>query len=193
MSRTESDVTATDDRWHLADVFLHLPVHLRSQRFWLTAASMLIALAIFVWFMVDYFYRRALPSTVLIATAGENSVYYDFGFDLRAGLAPYIANTALNVPTRGSRDNVRHLNSGLAQAAVVQAGSFEFEDLAVVSVLFPEVVHVLVRRELLPENRSDFRLANLNWNDVSVWGGEPGSGMRESAKDIVRQHAHGRL
>lgn len=123
-----------------------------------------------------------------VATAEEDSPYYWFGEAL-AGLTGGVISTV--VETNGSVDNLRRLNEGEVDLAIVQSdiahyafyGRRGFEGgrtFFALMPLFPEYVQIIVRRD------SGFRIFNdLEGGTIGI--GPSASGSQINALDVLHE------
>jgi uncharacterized protein len=136
----------------------------------------------------------AANAKMILATGGPGGAYYPFG-----GVMARILNAKIpmmNVTTQatgGSAENVRLVNQGEAAFAVVQSDTLDFAfnaketfkekltHMAALAVLYPEVVHVVVREES-QINRFD----QLKGKKTGV--GAPGSGNEANFRQISDIH-----
>jgi TRAP transporter TAXI family solute receptor len=129
-------------------------------------------------FLTWYATRDTLPETIRIATSSTESFYFDVGGALARYLEEASGHEVEVVETDGSIENLRLLEAGDVELAIVQASSLPLDGIGVVSPLFSEVVHVIVRRE-----RGLAAISDLVGKRVAI--GEPGSAMREDALKIL--------
>lgn len=198
-----------------------MPISL--SRRWLTLSGLALPVAFTVvgailllrgWFEV--------PRRVRILAADKKSVYYQFGGHLkeameRRGLARTIE---VESGTRGSIQNAKGLRDGLAQLGLIQDGAFSKDssieataaeselgsvqigkDVMLLAPVFPEVVHVLVRREQsgagAATDGNDIRDGTANRlrklllaDDSLIYKGSADfSGMQKSAAAILEHYA----
>ncbi|WP_425397050.1 TAXI family TRAP transporter solute-binding subunit [Aeoliella sp.] len=150
---------------------------------WLMALVLVMSLA--TWF----FMRDTLPPVIRIGTAVEGGLYYEEGLSVQEALDRRTSHPTLVVETSGSQDNCDRLRAGEIDVAIVQGGSVSLDGLAIVTPLHHDVVHVVVRNELLhagpPEDRVT-SIADLAGKQISI--GLEGSGMEKSARDILAHY-----
>ena len=131
---------------------------------------------------------------MILATGGPGGAYYPFG-----GVMAKILNSkipGMNVTaqaTGGSAENVRLVNEGEAALAIVQSDTLDFAfnaketfkekltRMAALAVLYPEVVHVVVR-----EDGRISRFDHLKGKKIGV--GAPGSGNEANFRQISDIH-----
>ena len=133
-----------------------------------------IAACIVIWYVT----RETLPREIRIATAEKGGLYHRVGARLQKHLAARTGHTVVLVPTKGSRENGELLRQGKVHLAILQAGAVSTQGLAVVAPLYPEPVHLLVRK-----GRGIVSVKDLKGRHVSL--GPHGSGMRESATTVL--------
>lgn len=139
---------------------------------------LLIVFSVVVWLAT----RETLPRKIRIATAEEGGLYSEFGEALRQSLAEQTGRKVEVVHTRGSVENRKLLASGEVDVAIIQGGAVSIDDLSVIAPLYPEVVHVVVRR-----GEGIDSIAELKGRRV-VFGPE-GSGMRASADRVLEHYS----
>ena len=120
---------------------------------WLTTALLCLSLSIPIgtdsWAQGTHQERR-----LSIATGAEGGRYKAYAHDLARALERHSASVRLSVlPTAGSYDNARMLRNGEVDLAIMQGDvafleQYQRRSFVAVGVLFPEIIHVLARREL---------------------------------------------
>jgi TRAP-type uncharacterized transport system substrate-binding protein len=169
-----------------------------------------------------------VPRRVRIVAADERSVYYQFAEHLKAAVQRrgLVHSMEIDTGTSGSVQNARELRDGRAHLGLIQDGAFSAattpathgtsaqedvklgEDVLILAPVFPEVVHVLVRRPTsrgggedaangasdqpaAPPALTGRRLRKLLLSDDAVlYRGSTGfSGMQKSAAAILRHYA----
>lgn len=126
--------------------------------------------------------RDTLPPRIRIGTGSPGGAYHKLGTHLKTLIESRYPTEVVLVPTQGSVENaVRLLSDDAGQrldVALVQGGSVSMDGLAVVAPCYPEVVHVVVRRD-----RGIHGLTELGRRAVVLGSGE--SGMRHSAATVL--------
>lgn len=151
---------------------------------WLMALVLVSSLAAWL------FMRDTLPATIRIGTAVKGGLYYEEGERVAEALEQRTRHPIEVVPTSGSQQNCEALRAGELDVAIVQAGSVSLQDLAIVTPLHRDVIHVLVRRELLEGDDDNARVATMaDLAGRTILVGLPGSGMQRSALDLL-DHYH---
>jgi TRAP transporter TAXI family solute receptor len=141
-----------------------------------------IMLAVFVLsFSIWYFTRETLPSEIRIATAEKGGLYYKLASVLQKDLEKRTGRPVRLLETRGSVENRELFLAGKADLAIMQAGAFPMDGLSALAPLYPDVVHVIARKDRGLESIRDFHGKNVSL-------GPPGSAMRESAIDILSHY-----
>jgi len=123
--------------------------------------------------------RLALPHEIRIATAIKGGLYYDLAEKLAPSLAERSGHSVQVLETRGTVDNVALLRSGEAHLAILQAGAAETDGLVAIAPLYPDVVHIIVRKDCGVTDPTQ-----LDGHCVAL--GPEGSGMRQSAQTILQ-------
>ncbi|MCP3914545.1 MAG: TAXI family TRAP transporter solute-binding subunit [bacterium] len=128
--------------------------------------------------------RERLPRELRIATAIKGGLYHEFATVLADLIEKRTGSVVVLRDSMGSLENGHLLLEGEVDLAILQATALQshedlrLSDLAVLAPLYPEVVHVVVRKEL-----GITSVAELVGKNVSI--GPEGSGMRESAKHLL--------
>jgi len=137
-----------------------------------------------------YVTRDTLPQEIRIATATQHSLYQEFTDKLEEHLEQETGRDVLLEDSSGSVQNRTLLGTKEVELALLQSdavsmdrdGSASMIGLAVVAPLFPEVVHVIARRELGIQSVADLQ-------GRKVYLGPEGSGMRHTARNLLA-HFH---
>ncbi len=128
--------------------------------------------------------RDALPSKITLATAEPGGLYHEFGKKVGPFLKKETGREVLLKETEGSVENAEELRKGEVDLAILQAGAVDMDGLVALAPLYPDVVHVIVRRNLRPRIHS---INDLVGRSVSL--GKLGSGMRKSAVALLEQYS----
>ena len=156
---------------------------LRNWLAWLMVFVLVASLAI--WF----FMRVTLPSEIRIGTAVQGGLYYEEGVRLAEALRRRTSSEVRVVQTSGSQENSDRLRAGEIDVAIVQAGTVAMRDLAIVTPLHNDVVHVVVRKEMLDDPVADERIDSVSdFSERTIIVGLPGSGMHQSAHDVLEHY-----
>ena len=152
----------------------------------------------FAWFMVAvlvsslvtwFFLRDTLPAVIRIGTAVEGGLYFEEGERVAEALRERTNHKIQIIPTSGSQENCDLLRAGVIDVAIVQAGADSLQDLAIVTPLHRDVVHVVVRKELLAATAGDKQITSVSdLANNSIIIGLKGSGMQKSALDILKHY-----
>ncbi len=145
----------------------------------LLAGFLLVGLVLCV--VVWYFTVDRLPAVITLYTGEEGGLYHTFAQDLKRVYEEETGCTLRVVSSAGSDVNRRALLSGEADLAVLQSGAVDLESLPLLCALYPEVIHVIVRRSQGIESLGDLR-------GRSIALGKEGSGMRLSALHLLDQY-----
>ncbi len=137
-----------------------------------------------------FFLRDTLPPVIRIGTAVQGGLYHEEGERVAEALRQRTRHEIEVVTTSGSQDNSDRLRAGEVDVAIVQAGSDSLQGLAIVTPLHRDVVHVVVRKELMTPTAGDNQVALVSdLAEKSIIIGLRRSGMQKSARDIL-QHYH---
>lgn len=158
----------------------------RLLRNWLT---WLMALVLVASLLIWVFTRVTLPREIRIGTAVEGGLYYEEGVRVAEALRRRTNRAVRVIATSGSRENCELLRSGDLDVAIVQAGSVTLWDLAIVTPLHRDVMHIIVRNELLDESAGDAHIESVSdFAGKEILIGLPGSGMQKSALDVFEHY-----
>ncbi len=128
-----------------------------------------------------YVRKERLPQEITLFTGAEGGLYHQFGLALEEVYERQFDQRLRVVSSPGSAANRGALIDGQGDVAIIQAGAVSLEELGLLGALYPEIVHVVVRREL-----DVFQLDDLDGKRMIL--GPLGSGMRLSALEILRAH-----
>ncbi len=142
----------------------------------LVMVTVLVASVATWWFTLP-----RLPNPIRIATAEQGGLYHEVGSILARELKARTGCEVEVVTTPGSVENVRRLSLGQADLAIVQASAVALDQVSVLTPLYPEPMHVLVRHELGMKSLPEFAGGSL-----AV--GRAGSGMHQSAMHLLEQY-----
>lgn len=147
--------------------------------------AVVLVASLVVWFAT----RATMPHEMLLGTAVEGGLYYEEGQRIAEAFERGTGTPAAVVETSGSQENGELIRAGKLDAAIVQAGSVPLKELAIVTPLHHDVVHVIVRKELL--SNADGAPAVEVVGDLAarnVIVGLPGSGMHRSAYAVLEHY-----
>ena len=147
-------------------------------RGWFSAAMAIVLIAsLAIWF----FQRDTTPRVIRIATGELGGLYHKLGDAMVPLLSDNTGRSVSNQSTHGSNDNSQQLSQKQVELAIIQGGAASFDNLAIVTPLFPEYLFVIVR------NDSDINsIAELRGRTVSL--GLEGSGNRASAIQLLEYY-----
>ena len=150
----------------------------KTMRRWLGFVMLgVVVVSIMAWFAT----RESMPPEIKLATAQSGGLYAEFANKLKPYLEERTGSTVTLQNTQGSVRNLDLLRSGEVQLAIVQAGDTDLEGVVALAPLYPDVVHVVVRKD------SGIQIIrDLVGRGVSI--GPPGSGMREAAGDLLSHY-----
>ncbi|MEQ8785455.1 MAG: TAXI family TRAP transporter solute-binding subunit [Pirellulaceae bacterium] len=151
-------------------------------------AAVLFAAALVAW----VFYWDTIPRRIRIATADASSEYNRFGDVLEDPLSKRTGRTVEVLQTAGTLANLRGLESGDYELALVQDGAYDPDEHPSVVLITPvhgEVVFLLARKTSLAAlGETLFPIYRLFMDDnVRIFIGAENSGMQQSAR-IVAEH-----
>ena len=138
---------------------------------WKTRVGLLLGaglLGLFFWWLI---FLRGF-GTVVLATGQEGGTYTVLGNGfadfVKEGDARFRVET---LPSKGTPENLKLLEEGVADFAIVQSGQATSDEVRVVAKLYSEVLHILVARESSFDSLSELAGKRLCL-------GEEGSGSR---------------
>ena len=132
-----------------------------------------------------YLTRETMPGRIRVATGSTGGLYHDFALRIKKLLEDRFEIVVEVVPTSGSSSNRQKLLAApgpdRVDLAIVQDGTVPMKDLFIVAPLYSELVHVIVRK-----GHEIDSIPDLEGKRVAV--GREGSGMKESANDILAHY-----
>ena len=153
-------------------------VSTQSIRGWFSIAMLVVLVSsVLVWL----FQRNPIPRVVRIATGEPGGLYHRLGDIIAPTLKSGIHRTIEVESTRGSEENRELLISHKAELAIIQGGATSFENLSIITPLFPEYLFIIVRKGSGIES-----VADLTGHTVSL--GTVGSGNRTSAIQLLQYY-----
>ena len=142
----------------------------------LSMALVLIASPV-VWWIT----RDPLPGTIRIATAEVGGLYHELASALGEHLERRTGRKVQLLPSKGSVENRELLRGGATELAIMQAAAVPLSELAVLAPLYPEVLHVIVRR-----GSEVAEVRDIAQRSFAL--GREGSGMRASTKLLFEHY-----
>lgn len=148
---------------------------LREMRLQLSLAGALVVVlsVVLAWKLLP----PPLPNVVRLGAGPADGYYAHFGAELREAVAVHHIDVEL-VETSGSMDNIRRLQAGEIDVALVQSGNLgaeQREELASVAAVFYELVLVV--------ERDGWSADNIDGGRIVV--GRPGSGGHQLARRLL--------
>lgn len=131
--------------------------------------------------VVWYGASETVPDRVTLVTGLEGGLYHQFGLELKKSYERRTRRQLEVVPSEGSAANRRSIMEGRSQLAIVQAGAVPLGHLDLLSALYPEVVHLVVRQGAGIQSLQDL-------DGHKIVFGPLDSGMRRSAIEILSLH-----
>lgn len=139
-----------------------------------------VVVSIITWFAT----RESLPREIRLATAKSGGLYSEFATKLKPYLEQRTGSSVILQTTQGSVENVDLLRRGEVQLAIMQAGTTDHEGVVALAPLYPDVVHVVVRKGSDIQTIRDFAGRHASMGPL-------GSGMREAAGDLLSHYGIG--
>ena len=139
-----------------------------------------VVVSIMTWFAT----RESMPREIRLATAKSGGLYAEFATNFKPYLEESTGSSVKLQTTQGSVENLELLRRGEVQLAIVQAGVADLEGVVALAPLYPDVVHVVVRK-----GSGIQTIRDLAGRGVSI--GPLGSGMREAAGDLLSHYGMG--
>ena len=141
------------------------------------AFILVLVVVVGVW----YFRDDHVPQEITLFTGAEGGLYHRFGLALEKVYERQTGQGMRVISSAGSAANRVALIGEEADVAIVQAGAVSLDDLGLLSALYPEIVHVVVRKDL-----EVFQLEDLVGRRMIL--GPADSGMRQSAIEVLGAH-----
>jgi TRAP transporter TAXI family solute receptor len=143
----------------------------------LIAAAAVLGYCGFSW----YTSRETLPREIRLAAGKRDGLYHTFAQQLAQRLQERTGKTVQVIETDGSEANVQMLRDGAAELGFTQAFSLTHEGIRGMAPLFPEPLHLLVRKD-----RGIRSVTDLAGRRVTL--GPPGSGARHNAYTVLNHY-----
>lgn len=157
------------------------PAHRWAQR----GLIAIFALIPFLWFFGTSWYRnhkqQVLPESIVIAGGAPGGIYQEVAQQLAERLMQHVPSQVVALPTEGSADNLQRLVSGNVQLALLQSSSIQSGEVLVVTPLYQEALHLLVRSDLSWQG-----FPSLKGRRLAV--GPTNSGSRQAAQWVLDFH-----
>ncbi len=143
-------------------------------------------------FILNFTQTVYSQETIKLATGSEGGIYFSIGLGLKSAIEKADPDITIALsPSAGSIENARALSNNEVQLALVQSDvacnfkngnsmfKFPSESMMAIATLFPEVIHLVVRKD-----SGIKKVTDLKGRIVAV--GEKNSGTRFNAEDIIR-------
>jgi len=140
------------------------------------ASAVLVGSAI-VWFTS----RTTLPPEIRIAAGKQDGLYHTFALDFAKRLQARTGRPVRVIETSGSAENGDLLRGGGAELALIQTTSLTSDGVVGLAPLFPEPLHLIVRRGVNIASPAD-----LKGHRVAL--GLEGSSMRMNAHTVLAHY-----
>lgn len=118
------------------------------QRGLISIGLLLVVSWLLLWTPGSLWFKNRMPGKISIAAGLEGGNYHEIASLIGRLLNENNACQANIVNSAGSLDNLRKLQRGDVELALLQADAVDSDDIAVVAPLYFEVVHLLVRKDL---------------------------------------------
>lgn len=141
------------------------------------AALASLFVCVFSW----YTSRETLPREIRLAGGKPEGLYHALAQHLAQRLHEQTGQKVRVIETDGSEANVELLRNGGAELGLLQAVSSTPEGIRGIAPLFPEPLHLLVRKDKGIRSVSDLAGRRLTL-------GPPGSGARQSAYTVLKHY-----
>jgi TRAP transporter TAXI family solute receptor len=141
------------------------------------AMGVMFALSVTVW----YFTLEKTPARLKLSTGKKGGLYYQVGEALEEIWLEETGKQLEIIASSGTIANHKSLIKNETDFAILQGGAVSLEGLSIIAPLYPELVHVIVRKE------SDIRsIGDLKERQIII--GASHSGMQDSAMKILQYH-----
>jgi uncharacterized protein len=147
----------------------------RCWRQWLVAAAALLLVVSLAWW---FFTRDTLPREIRIAAGPRGGLYHTVADALKPRIEARTRRRVSVVTTVGTMQNRELVLGNRAELCLMQAGAVSMKGLAPLAPLYPDVCHVIVRKDQGIDSIDD-----LVGRQVAI--GPEGSGTRELSKRIL--------
>ena len=121
---------------------------------------------------------KPLPDNIRIASAHPGGKYHYLSQQFGELLSRHTGRPVESLATRGSVHNATMLLGGDAHLALLQTAAIASDQVAVVTPLYEDLIHIIIRRESTIRSMTD-----LAGRKVSI--GEVGSGMRLCSSELL--------
>lgn len=137
----------------------------------------MFALSVTIWYAT----REKTPPHLTLMTGEAGGLYYQVGEILSQIWKEETGATLEVLPSSGTLANQTALSQNETDIAILQGGAVSLEGLSIIAPLYPELVHVIVRKT------SEIRtIGDLKGKSINI--GAAHSGMQDSAMKILRYH-----
>jgi TRAP transporter TAXI family solute receptor len=147
-------------------------------RIWMAwSMGVMIAISVIGWYAT----MDRIPAQLKLVTGEDGGLYHQVG-DLLGDIWNKHTESNLEiVSSTGSGENRSALMHHDVDLAILQGDAVSLDGFSIIAPLYPELVHVIVRKE------SDIhRVQDLKGHQILI--GSPHSGMRSTAKEILSYH-----
>ncbi len=129
----------------------------------------------FIW----YFLRTPERTVIVLSTGSESGLYHRMGREVKNVVESAHPDLTIELRTSGgSNDNIRALENGKAQIALVQNDDVSGESVRSIAALHPEILHLISRVD------ANIRtLEDLTGRRVAT--GAPGSGTLQITRELL--------
>ncbi len=147
-------------------------------RIWMawTMAAM-VAFSVIAWYAT----MERTPSRLRLVTGEDGGLYHQVGDLLSEIWQKHTDSTLEIVSSSGSGENRSSLINHDVDLAILQGDVVPLDGFSIIAPLYPELVHVIVRKESDIHRVQDLR-------DHQILIGSPNSGMRSTAEEILDYH-----
>lgn len=128
----------------------------------LISVGLLMLLAWLALMLPANLYRNRMPSTVRVASGLRGGSYEVVAQSICDGLGENEKCNALAINTNGSVENADRLERGLVDLALLQGDVIGSQQVAVVTPLYYEAVHILIRKDAGIRTLQDLGGRNVN-------------------------------
>jgi TRAP transporter TAXI family solute receptor len=135
------------------------------------------ALSVSVWYVT----LEKTPPKLKITTGEQGGLYFQVGDILKQIWFEGTGKQLEVISTSGTIANHDSILKHETDLAILQGGAVSLEGLSIIAPLYPELVHVIVRKESKIRSISD-----LKGKQIII--GDSHSGMQDSAMKILRYH-----
>lgn len=138
-----------------------------------------VLLALIVAVVVWQIFRAPDRTTLTLTTGAEGGLYHRLAKQMKTAIEASHSDLRIQLqPSAGSNENIRRIDQGKAQLALVQNDALGGQSVRSLAALYPEVLHLITRT-----NAHIRTLADLPGKRTGI--GAPGSGTAQISTNLL--------